>query len=309
MGWNAALRTVILAVIGNSFMRRLAERYGMKLGANRFVAAEALEETIAKVRKLNASGFLVTLDYLGESVKDPELAKEAAATIGHVIDAIRLERLNANVSVKLTQLGLSIDPVLCVELMRQLCRQAKASNNFVRIDMEDSKVTQLTIDVFKQLLAEFDTKTVGLVIQSYLYRSDTDVDDLGLLGANLRIVKGAYHESVQVVFPRKTDVDRNYLKLAKSHLSNGCYTAIATHDRAIIADLKEFADGMKISKLRYEFQMLYGVAEQLQQELVEEGYRVRIYTPFGKQWYPYFTRRIAERPANMWFVLRQLFVK
>jgi proline dehydrogenase len=221
-----------------------------------------------------------------------------------VLETIGRERLNANMSVKLTQLGLTVDRPLCFELMRRICSTARDAGHFVRIDMENSAVTQLTIDLYKQLLAEFGTRTVGLAVQAYLYRSEADVNELGALGANLRIVKGAYKEKAGVAYPRKSDVDRNYAKLVKTHLSNGCYTAIATHDAELIAELKQYAQTMKIPRTQYEFQMLYGIAEQLQQKLTEEGFRVRVYTPFGRQWYPYFMRRIAERPANLWFVLK-----
>jgi proline dehydrogenase len=306
MEWNALLRTAILLVAGNPLMRGLAARYGMKLGAGRFVAAETLEGAVAKVRELNDLGLFVTLDYLGESVRDRALAELAASTVVRVLDTIERERLNSNVSVKLTQLGLAVDPELCARLMERICARAEASGNFVRIDMEDSSVTQRTIDIFKRLLSRFGQRTVGLVIQAYLYRSEEDVNELGKLDANLRIVKGAYKEKALIAYPHKSDVDQNYVKLAKKHLSDGCYTAIATHDPAIVAELKEYAEAMKIPRSHYEFQMLYGIAEPLQAELAEEGYRVRVYTPFGRQWYPYFTRRIAERPANLWFVLKHL---
>lgn len=306
MEWNALLRTAILLVAGNPLMRGLAARYGMKLGAGRFVAAETLEATVAKVRELNARGLFVTLDYLGESVRDRTLAEQAADTVIRILDTIERERLNANVSVKLTQLGLIIDPALCVRLMEGICSRAEETGNFIRIDMEDSSVTQRTIDIFKRLLARYGMRTVGLVIQACLYRSEADVNELGSLEANLRIVKGAYKEKAAIAFPRKTDVDQSYVKLAKTHLSHGCYTAVATHDPAIVAALKDYAEAMKIPRSQYEFQMLYGIAEPMQAELAEEGYRVRIYTPFGRQWYPYFTRRIAERPANVWFVLKHL---
>jgi proline dehydrogenase len=306
MEWNALLRTAILLIAGNPLMRGLAARYGMKLGAGRFVAAETLEGAVAKVRELNALGLFVTMDYLGESVRDRALAELAASTVVRVLDTIERERLNSNISVKLTQLGLAVDPELCARLMERICARAEASGNFVRIDMEDSSVTQRTIDIFKRLLSRFGQRTVGLVIQAYLYRSEEDVNELGKLDTNLRIVKGAYKEKASIAFSHKSDVDQNYVKLAKKHLSDGCYTAIATHDPAIVSELKEYAEAMKIPRSQYEFQMLYGIAEPLQAELAEEGYRVRVYTPFGRQWYPYFTRRIAERPANLLFVLKHL---
>jgi proline dehydrogenase len=193
--------------------------------------------------------------------------------------------------------------------MERICSEAKALNNFVRIDMEDSSVTQSTVDIFRKLLAAYGRETVGLVIQSYLYRSLSDVSELGDLGANLRIVKGAYKESGKVAYLRKADVNQNYVKLVKMHLGKGCYTAVATHDSKIINEVKHYINVINISKNWFEFQMLYGIATNLQLQLAGEGYRVRVYTPFGKHWYPYFTRRISERPANLFFVLKHLFRK
>lgn len=300
------LRKVVFAVAGIPQVRRLFEKYGMRLGVSRFVAAEQLPEALDRVKALNGRGFLVTLDLLGESVQEARQAREAADAIAALFGAISREGLRANVSVKLTQLGLLLDPEQCRRHMERIVREAAAHNSFVRIDMEDSSVTERTIGLFQSLLRRFGPERVGLVLQSYLYRSEKDAELLGRSGANLRIVKGAYREPPSVAYADKREVDAAYLRLVRGHLERGGYTAVATHDPAIIAEVRRFAERRGILRDRFEFQMLYGIAGELQRELVREGYRVRIYTPFGEHWYPYFTRRLAERPANLWFVLRHL---
>jgi proline dehydrogenase len=302
-------RKVILTVAGNRVVSSFATKYGMKLGASRFVAGETLEQAVESVKRLNSEGLLVTLDYLGESVSNKEEATQATEEILRIFDAIAEHGLNSNVSVKLTQLGLGLDKTFCLENMDRIASKAKEKGNFVRIDMEDTPVLEATLDIFTQLFQKYGKETVGLVIQSYLYRSEQDVENLGKMGANLRIVKGAYKEPPEVAFPKKQDVDENYIRLVQKHLSNGCYTAIATHDEAIIQKLIEWIKANNISKDLYEFQMLYGVRTGLQKELVQQGYKVRVYTPYGQDWYPYFTRRIAERPANAFFVLKNLLKK
>lgn len=309
MAFDAFLRRSVLGIANLGIIQTWFKRHGLSMGVSRFVAGETLEATIGQVKKLNGEGLLATLDLLGESVYEQQSAEASAAQIIQTLDAIDLHQLKSNVSVKLSQLGLCMDENLCLQLMRRICEKAQQSGNFIRIDMEDSALTQKTIDVFIRLLEEFGNDTVGLVIQSYLYRSLTDVNELGKRGANLRIVKGAYQEPPELAYPHKKDVDLNYLSLVKLHLSNGCYTAIATHDESMIEPLKAFTEAQHIPKEAFEFQMLYGIRPALQRQLVREGYRVRIYTPFGDQWYPYFTRRIAERPANMWFVLKGLIRK
>ncbi|MCI3922392.1 proline dehydrogenase family protein [Paenibacillus sp. TRM 82003] len=307
MGFDALLRGAVLGVSGNRAVRAFFEKYGMKLGVSRFVAAERLEETLDVVRNLNRQGLSATLDYLGESVTDRRLAEEAADQAIAVLAGIRERKLNANVSVKLTQLGLNIDPSFCEKQMMRILEEAERSDNFVRIDMEDSPVTQLTIDLFLKLFDRYGPKRIGLVLQSYLYRSLEDRALLGARGANLRIVKGAYKEPKEVAFPEKKDVDANYLRLVERHMKQGAYTAVATHDERMIEAVLAYAKGHDIPTDRFEFQMLYGIAASLQHRLVREGYRVRVYTPFGEAWYPYFTRRIAERPANLWFVAKGVF--
>ncbi|BCU83001.1 proline dehydrogenase [Polycladomyces abyssicola] len=300
-------RKVVLTIAGNPLVTKFVSKYGLKLGASRFVAGETLDEAVDIVKKLNEEGLVVTLDLLGESVTTEEEARQATDAIIEIFDAIAKNGVNSNVSVKLTQLGLDISYDFCLENMRRIAAKAKEKGNFVRIDMEDSPRVQQTIDLFKTLVQEYGKEHVGLVIQSYLYRSESDVKELGEMGVNLRIVKGAYKEPKDVAFPDKKDVDENYLKLVAMHLKNGCYTAIATHDENIINWTKRFVKENNIPDDLYEFQMLYGVRNGLQRQLVAEGYKVRVYTPFGKDWYPYFTRRIAERPANALFVLKSFF--
>jgi len=307
MAIDAWMRKAVLTIAGRRAVRSFFETYGMRLGVSRFVAAERLEETLEVVLRLNRQGLMATLDYLGESVTDRRLAAEAADTAIETLRRIRERKLAANVSVKLTQLGLNIDPSFCEEQMRRILDEAARTDNFVRIDMEDSSVTQATVDLFVKLLDVYGADRVGLVLQSYLYRSKEDRDRLGERKANLRIVKGAYKEPKSIAYPSKKDVDRSYLRLVEDHMLQGLYTAVATHDERIIDSVVRFVEAHGVPKERFEFQMLYGIATSLQFRLVQQGYRVRVYTPFGEAWYPYFTRRIAERPANLWFVVKGLF--
>jgi proline dehydrogenase len=307
-GWPMSFtRKVVLTISANPLVNRLVSKYGMKLGASRFVAGENLQETLEMVKKLNHDGLAATLDLLGESITTPDEARAAAQAAIATYDAIAEHGLDSNVSVKLTQLGLDIDREFCLENMDRITAKAKEKNNFVRIDMEDSPRVDGTIDIFKHLLQKYGKEHIGLVIQSYLYRSEEDVQELGKLGANLRIVKGAYKEPKEVAYPDKKDVDQAYLRLVEMHLKNGCYTAVATHDENIIEWTKTFVKENHIPDDLYEFQMLYGICSGLQRTLAAEGYKVRVYTPYGKDWYPYFTRRIAERPANALFVLKSFF--
>ncbi|HZG55766.1 proline dehydrogenase family protein [Paenibacillus sp.] len=307
MAWDAFFRSAVLTAAGNPAVRAFFEKYGMRLGVARFVAAEALEETLEAVLRLNRQGLMATLDYLGESVTDRALAVDAADQAILALRRIAERQLVSNVSVKLTQLGLAIDPAFCEAQLSRILDEAARTENFVRIDMEDSSVTQPTIDLFAKMLARYGTARVGLVLQSYLYRSEADRARLGALRANVRIVKGAYKEPKDVAFPHKKDVDDNYLRLVEAHMLQGAYTAVATHDERIVDKVIAFARERGIDRERFEFQMLYGISSSLQLRLARDGYRVRVYTPFGEAWYPYFTRRIAERPANLWFVAKGLF--
>lgn len=284
---------------------RLAKKYGLRFGAARFVAGETIQQSIEAVRALNQDRRVATLDHLGEFVFSEEEALESAAMCIQTLDAIASSGVKSNLSLKMTSLGLDISRELCVNNMKRILDCARQHGNFVRIDMEDYAHCQISLDIYRELRQEYDN--VGIVIQAYLFRTMQDIDDLHALGANLRLVKGAYKESPQVAFPEKSAVDENYKKIIRKHLLNGHYTAIASHDEAIINFTKEFVSSNRISIEQFEFQMLYGICEDLQKQLVKEGYRVRIYVPYGVDWFGYFMRRLAERPANVWFVLKNMF--
>jgi len=271
----------------------------------RFVAGENLDDALAAIRELNRKGITASFDHLGESIKDAQETASEVREYIRILARIDEHELKSNVSVKLTQLGLDISTELCLQNMRAILDEATRRGNFVRIDMEDSSHTQPTIDLFKTLRRQYEN--VGIVIQSYLYRSEEDVNDLLQMGARIRLCKGAYDEPATVAFPRKEDTDRNYIKLMKLLLKSGIYHGIATHDEKIIAETIRFASGEKIGKDQFEFQMLYGIRRDLQEKLVADGYNMRVYVPYGKHWYPYFMRRLAERPANLWFVLKNMF--
>ncbi len=283
-----------------SFVRgnRLARRV-----ASRFVAGETLDAAVAVVRDLNGRGITVSLDLLGESVTSAEESRAATVTVTGILDRIAAERLQGNVSVKLTQMGLDLDPGLCAENMRRILSRARELGNFVRIDMESSAHTAGTLELFERELFPAFRDNVGIVIQSYLRRSAGDVARLIGLGARVRLCKGAYKEPASVAFPLKGDVDRSYAELMAQLLERGNYPALATHDPALIGRARAFAQAKGIGAERFEFQMLYGVRRDLQEELKRAGYNVRVYVPFGTHWYPYFMRRLAERPANIAFIL------
>lgn len=270
----------------------------------RFVAGENLTDAVEAIRKLNRQGISASFDHLGESITSEKATEAEVDEYVHVLDSIHETGLDSNVSVKLTQLGLDVSQELCYANTRKIVEAARQYQNFVRIDMEDSSKTDATIQVFKRLRAEFDN--VGIVIQSYLYRSEKDIEDLLKLNARIRLCKGAYKEPPSVAFPNKSDVDANYVKLTGLLLSSGIYHGLATHDQNMISSAIQFAKEHGISSDNYEFQMLYGIRRDLQEKLVREGYRMRVYVPYGRYWYPYFMRRLAERPANIWFVLRNV---
>ncbi len=270
--------------------------------ARRFVAGETLDEAIAAARACNEAGMLASLDYLGENVTTTTDAQRSRDAYLEIFERIAQERLHANVSCKPTQLGLQLNLDFCRGLVFSIVEVAARGDNFLRIDMEGSAHTQRTIDLTKQVRAR--SPAVGTVIQSYLYRSETDVADLLAYGCRIRLCKGAYKESEEVAFPRKADVDANYIRLMRLLLSSGFYHGIATHDPHMIAATIRFAAAQQISKDDFEFQMLYGVRTDLQRQLVKDGYRVRVYIPFGRDWFPYFMRRLAERPANVGFLVR-----
>jgi proline dehydrogenase len=300
------LRATLLKLSESKRLARWAMSNGLSRSvAHRWVAGETLEDAIAAARNLNATGFPVSLDLLGENVLDKDGAIRAADTYVAMFDRIATERLNGNISLKLTQLGLDLDPALCESLVSRIADSAARHGNFLRIDMEGSPYTQRTVDLCKRVRARTDS--VGTVIQSYLRRSEQDVRDLIAVGCRIRLVKGAYKEPAEIAFPAKADVDANFVSLMKILLPSGIYHGIATHDPRMIDATKDFASSNGIGKEIFEFQMLYGIRTDLQRQLIGEGYRLRVYIPFGTDWYPYFMRRLAERPANLTFFLRNLF--
>jgi proline dehydrogenase len=298
------LRPILLALAHQRGLERFALRHpGLRRTARRFVAGEQLEEAVAAVRNLNQAGLTATLDFLGEHTTSPAGATASAEAYRGILDELRRTGIGSNLSLKLTQLGLDVDETLCETLLRGILEHA--GETFVRIDMEGSEYTERTLRLFERLWTS-GRRNVGVVIQSYLRRSEADVEWLIALGARVRLVKGAYAEPPSVAFPRKRDVDDNFARLAARLLRRGVYPAIATHDERLIADARETAAAEGVTPERFEFQMLYGIRRDLQVRLRQEGYRVRVYVPFGTEWYPYFMRRLAERPANVAFVLQSI---
>ncbi|MDP9727557.1 proline dehydrogenase [Alicyclobacillus tolerans] len=299
------LRAFFQALAKNQSANRWAQRYGHKLGAQRFVAGEQITDAIRVVRELNMRHMTATLDHLGEFVADEKEARKAADDCLQALEAIHQHQVKSTLSLKMTQLGLDISRELCMENMRKILDKALLYGIVVNIDMEDSARCQVTLDIFEELLSEYPN--VMTVLQAYLYRSMDDLLRLASKGASLRIVKGAYKEPESVAYPEKADVDANYIKMVEAHLLSPGLTAIATHDEAIIEHCKSFIERHQISKDKYEFQMLYGIRVNLQQQLSDEGHPLRIYVPYGDDWYGYFMRRLAERPANVGFVLKGMF--
>ena len=272
----------------------------------RFVAGQTIDEAVTAIRRINADGCSASFDHLNESVNSPGETTAEVTEYLQILQQIDATGINSNASIKLTQFGLELDPELAFKNARAVVEDAARRGNFVRIDMEGSKVTQGTIDIFKRMRAEFGLNDVGIVLQSYLYRTFEDARELLKLPARIRICKGAYSEPPEVAYPDKKDVDENYIRVMKLLLSSGIYHGIATHDPKMIAATIEFAQKENIGKEAFEFQMLYGVRRDLQTQLARDGYNMRVYVPYGKHWYPYFMRRLAERPANVWFVLKNL---
>ena len=304
------LRSAFIALSRNQPLRHFSER--SKLGrrmSSRFVAGMTVEEVLRAAEAIQGQGIASTLDSLGENVTTPEEARRSADIYHRLLDAIEARRLNANVSVKLTQMGMDLDPEheLARSIVSDLVDHAVAAGTFVRVDMEGAEYTQATIDLVRALHAKAENRGhVGIVIQAYLFRSAKDIATLTAEGIRIRLCKGAYKEPAEVAFPLKADVDANFVKLTRSLLDTDIYHGIATHDDAMVAAAKEYVRTRNIDRHRFEFQMLYGVRRDLQRALVAEGYNVRVYVPFGAEWYPYFMRRLAERPANLWFVLKNL---
>lgn len=305
------LRSAFIALSRNRFLRHVGEQssFGIKL-SSRFVAGMEIDDALRVAEAVNKQGMSVSLDSLGESVTSDTEAHRAAEVYHRLMDAIAERKLNANVSVKLTQMGLLLSPDLAEGIADHLVQHARSVNNFVRIDMEDSSLTQITLDIVRRLHARPGLRgAVGTVIQSYLYRSQADVEQLLADGVRIRLCKGAYKEPPEVAFPKKADVDANYIRLISMLLDSPVYHGLATHDEKMIAAARNFASQHHVDPSRYEFQMLFGVRRDLQRQLIKQGYNVRVYVPFGHEWYPYFMRRLAERPANVFFLARNLLRK
>ncbi|MGH7651015.1 MAG: proline dehydrogenase family protein [Gemmatimonadaceae bacterium] len=301
------LRSALLYLSGQKQIFRFVRNNRLaKSFANRFVAGETLDTALDAVGRLNTNGISASLDLLGESVHNEAEARAAGQAYVNMLDRIYERRADANVSVKLTAMGLDISEDLCVATMHKILQRAREYRTFVRIDMESSEYTQRTLDLFEQRLYPSYRENVGIVLQSYLYRTFADVERANLIKARVRICKGAYKEPEAVAFPSKKDVDANYVRSMHALMLHGNYPGIATHDEAIIREAKRFAKQNQIALTRFEFQMLYGIRRDLQDQLVREGYRMRVYVPFGTQWYPYLMRRLAERPANVAFLTGNL---
>lgn len=302
---TSLFRKIILATAGSRRISSWVRRYGMRLGAARFVAGEDLDACVRILRSLNERGLKTNTTLLGEGVSDEAVIRSVVEQYAGILDRIAAERLNCNVALKLSHLGLDLGVDVAYRNVKGLVEHAARLGNFIRIDMEESARVDATLDIYRRLRSD-GLDNVGTVLQSYLYRSEHDLAGLLPLRPNLRLVKGAYLEPPAVAHPRKADVDRAFIRLAERLLTEGGYTAVATHDERIINHAIEFTSRRGIGRDRFEFQMLYGVRPQMQLDLVRQGFRVLVATPYGREWYPYFMRRLAERPANVLFILRSL---
>jgi proline dehydrogenase len=302
---NAGLRRGILAAADSAAMQRLVRRYGMRLGAARFVAGETLDDAVPVLRRLNAAGLATNTTLLGEHVSSPATTERVVAAYEDILRRIEAERLTTNVALKLTHLGLDLDEELAYRNVARLVATAAALGNFIRIDMEESRWVDATLRIYRRL-REAGHENVGTVLQAYLYRSEADLRSLLDLRPNLRLVKGAYLEPPEIAYRSKEDVDAAYVRLLELSLAEGRFTAVATHDERLIEHAIAFAARSGIARERFQFQLLYGVRPQLQLALVRRGYSVLVATPYGPDWYPYLMRRLAERPANTLFFLRAL---
>src|SRR5688572_10010617 len=299
-------KALFYALSRSAALKRLASKYGMARPdsfARRFIAGETVEEAIDDARALQARGMLLTLDYLGESVRSSEAAAAAAREYVRLIDAIVASGIERNISLKLTQLGVDVDRATCVDNLRRILDAAQRHDFFVRIDMENSPYTEVTLEVFETMCQQ-QHRCLGVALQAGLFRTERDVRRMNELVARVRLVKGAYKEPATVAHQHKAEVDQAFRRLAHLLLDHGTYPAIATHDERIIEDVRAYALQRGVAKDRFEFQLLYGIRRDLQTSLVANGYRMRIYVPFGRQWFPYFMRRLGERPANVGFVIR-----
>jgi proline dehydrogenase len=302
---SAVPRAAILRAVESRGLRRFVQRYGMRLGAARFVAGETLDECVAVLRRLNDAGLDANTTLLGEAIPDAGGAAAATAEYEELLERLTVEGLRANVALKLTHLGLSFDEETAYANLERLVGHADRLGSFIRIDMEQSEYVEPTLRIFQRLL-EGGHGNVGTVLQAYLDRSPDDLERLLPLRPNLRIVKGAYLEPASIAYPQKRDVDVAYVRLVEDGLRGGAYIAVATHDERIISRVQAFATREAVPRDRFEFQMLYGVRPALQRRIAAQGYKVLVATPFGPDWYPYLMRRLAERPANLLFFLRNL---
>jgi proline dehydrogenase len=303
---DAVSKSFFHALAGSASLKHLASRYGMRRPgsfARRFIAGETLDEALAAARAIQENGMLITLDQLGESVNNAAEADAATRTYLTVVDRIVSAGVERNISLKLTQLGLDLDRTTCLDNLRRILDAARSHDFFVRVDMENSPYVDVTLDLFETIWNE-GFHNAGVVLQSALMRSEEDVKRVNRLGARVRLVKGAYKEPAAVAYQRKADVDAAYVRIMQALLSEGTYPAIATHDIRMIDATKRFAAERGLGRDAYEFQMLYGIRRDLQAALLAEGYRFRVYVPFGTEWFPYFMRRLGERPANVGFVLK-----
>ncbi|OQY32790.1 MAG: hypothetical protein B6I38_04245 [Anaerolineaceae bacterium 4572_5.1] len=316
------LRALLLYLSKAEWARRIARSWKLTwMVASRFVAGETLEEALAAIKTLNEAGINVTLDHLGENTSTDEDALLATDEILKLLDIVEQADLRSGVSIKLSQIGLGMNDALCEENLHRILEHAKEQGNFVRIDMEDTPFTDITLEMYSNMRAKGFEDTVGIVIQSYLYRSEKDVQQILAQGGKIRLCKGAYNEPAEVAFPKKQDVDENFDLVANMMLDAALETgitissdgkippipAIGTHDEKRIAHAKAYAEKIGLPKEGFEFQMLYGIREDIQRQLVADGYPVRVYVPYGTEWYPYFVRRLAERPANVWFFISNFF--
>jgi proline dehydrogenase len=308
---DVASKTLFQTLSYSRTLKSLASRYGMagsRAFARRFIAGENVDDAIAAVRQIQSQGLLSTLDYLGESVTSLAAADTATREYLQLIEAVDRAGVERNLSLKLTQLGLDVDRAICVDNLRKILTAAEPCGFFVRIDMESSAYTEATLAIFETVW-KLGHRNVGVVLQSCLYRSEKDFERVNALGARIRLVKGAYREPKAVAYQLKSDVDAAYVRIAQRLITEGTYPAIATHDEKILDEVKRFAAERGVSSDAYEFQMLYGIRRDLQNGLRDAGYRVRVYVPFGREWFPYFMRRLGERPANVAFVVRSLFAE
>jgi proline dehydrogenase len=304
------LRWLLLYLSTAGWARKIVTRWGLaRRVALRFVAGETQDDAIHATQALNAKGLLVSLDYLGESVAKAEDTQDVVNTYISMLGHIQVNHLQAGISLKLTHLGLDINEELCQTNLRQILAAAQARDIPVTIDMESSAYTDTTLRIYRTMHNKYGFDNVGTVIQAYLYRSEEDMRQLGAEGVHIRLCKGAYLEAPEIAFPKKTDVDANYIKLADQYLQSPtpAYLCIATHDENMIRAAQESIRQHQVQSERYEFQMLYGIRGARQEQLAAAGYKMRVYVPFGAAWYPYFMRRLAERPANLWFFMRSLF--